>query len=120
RFEPQPGEAAPGSKPVDAVLAGAGRFSRAQIGLAVTLFLLAASLLWTSVLWRKVGSMETRLAPAKSAREFEAVWSAFLNPENPSVVVFGSPAFFASTSRDLFVRMYHPSKIGRASCRERV
>src|ERR1017187_6404016 len=46
RFEAQPGEAAPGSKPVDAVLAGAGRFSRAQIGLAVTLFLLAASLLW--------------------------------------------------------------------------
>src|ERR1035437_1721052 len=109
RFEPQPGEAAPGSKPVDAVLAGAGRLSRAQIGLTVTLFLLAASLLWTSVLWRKVGGMEARLAPANSAREFEAVWSAFLNPENACVVVFGSPPFFASTRRDLFVRMYHPS-----------
>ena len=109
RFEPRQSEAAPGSQHADPAPAGAARFSRAQIGLAVTLFSLAASLLWTSVLWRKVGSMEVRLAPAKSALELEAVWSAFLNPENPSVVVFGSPAFFASTSRDLFVRMYHPA-----------
>jgi hypothetical protein len=105
RFEPRLSEA-DASKPAPVV---AGRFSRAQIGLTVTLFLLAASLLWTSVLWRKVGGMEARLAPANSAREFAAVWSAFLNPENACVVVFGSPAFFASTSRDLFVRMYHPA-----------
>src|ERR1035437_4071126 len=60
RFEPRQSEAT-GSKPAPVV---AARFSRAQIGLTVTLFLLAASLLWTSVLWRKVGSMEARLAPA--------------------------------------------------------
>src|ERR1035437_2230782 len=93
RFEPRQSEAAPGSKDAYATPAGAARFSRAQIGLAVTLFSLAASLLWTSVLWRKVGSMDAGLVPAKSALELEAVWSAFLNLENPSVVVFGSPAF---------------------------
>jgi hypothetical protein len=109
RFEPRQSEAVPGSQQAHAARAGGGRFSQTQIGLAVTLFLLAASLLWTSVLWRKVGSMEASLSPAKSSQEFAAVWSAFLNPENPSVVVFGSPAFFASTSRDLFVRLYHPA-----------
>src|ERR1039458_4477344 len=71
RFEPQQTAATPGPHHADPVSVVAARFSRAQIGLTVTLFLLAASLLWTSVLWRKVGSMEARLAPANSARELE-------------------------------------------------
>lgn len=108
RFEPRADEVLAPIHEVEPEPLKAARFSRSQIGLAVTLFLLGASLLWTSMLWRKVGSMETRLAPAQNSRDFESVWSAFLRPETPSVVVFGSPAFFASKSHGLFVRLYDP------------
>jgi hypothetical protein len=53
-----------------------------------------------------VDTLESRVAPGKTANEFDLVWSAFLKPEIPCEVVFGSPPFFASASRNLFLRMY--------------
>jgi hypothetical protein len=84
------------------------RASAAQVGLIVALVLLAGFVVWTSLLRRKVETLESRLAPAAAASEFGAIWSGFLDPKTPSRIIFGSPPFFASASRRLFVRMYRP------------
>ena len=96
RFEPRP--AAPAAAPK--------RFSRPLVALAAALLLLVACATWALLLRRQVGMLESRLAPAGAARELEVVWWAFLDPRVRRVVVFGSPPFFASTNRELFVRMY--------------
>jgi hypothetical protein len=86
----------------------AGR-SPARIGLGVALVLLAASVTWTVLLWRKVDLLESDLAgprAAESSKELDAVWSAFFNPKVATIAVFGSPPFFASARHGLFIRMY--------------
>jgi hypothetical protein len=86
----------------------AGR-SPARIGLGVALVLLAASMTWTVLLWRKVNVLESNVAGARvaeSSKELDAVWAAFFNPAVPAIAVFGSPPFFASARHGLFIRMY--------------
>jgi len=82
-------------------------WSPVQIGLVVTTVLLAASLLCTAILWRRLDTLASRVTPAPTG-EFDAIWGPFLNPRMSDIVVFGSPPFFASTSHRLFLRMYRP------------
>jgi hypothetical protein len=75
----------------------------------VALVLLAASMTWTVLLWRKVNVLESNVAGARAAessKELDAVWAAFFNPAVPAIAVFGSPPFFASARHGLFIRMY--------------
>lgn len=98
---PKPSEAA--QSPV-ARLAG---FTPSRVVLAVALILLAASMMWTVLLSRKVDLLESRVAaPPAATKEFAALWHGFFNPAVPNMLVFGSPPFFASTKHGLFVRMY--------------
>ena len=106
-FQPHEAEMPAAAAPAPTVTVNRKLFP-AQIGMIVALALLAASTVWTALLWRKVDTLESRLVP-RSPKELDAVWSGFWNPEIPSVAVFGSPPFFASTTRDLFVRMYRPA-----------
>jgi hypothetical protein len=78
------------------------------MGLMIAVCLLAASLVWTGVLWRRFDTLASRVAPPASAADFAPVWTPFLNPSIQSVVVFGSPPFFASPKHNLFLRMYRP------------
>ncbi len=103
-FRPRPEEAAPAEASVPAP--PATRVTPARIAFILALVLIAASAVSITVLWRRVDILKARLAPAVDAKEFEPVWAGFLNPEVPSIVVFGSPPFFASTSRPVFMRMY--------------
>jgi len=106
-FEPRDG--APQLAPaLPSPIPAAGR-SPARIGLGVALVLLAASMTWTVLLWRKVNVLESNVAGARAAessKELDAVWAAFFNPAVPAIAVFGSPPFFASPKYGLFVRTY--------------
>lgn len=106
-FEPRNG-APPLAAAASSTSPAAGR-SPARIGLGVALVLLAASLTWTVLLWRKVNVLESNVAGARAAessKEFGAVWSGFFNPKVPTIAVFGSPPFFGSARHGLFIRMY--------------
>ncbi|MBZ5625887.1 MAG: hypothetical protein LAQ69_45440 [Acidobacteriia bacterium] len=97
-----------GQQPSIAPARRAAQFTPVRIVLAAALVLLAASMSWTILLWRKVDMLETRVAAPQAAanRDFAALWSGFFNLAVPNMLVFGSPPFFASPKQGLFVRMY--------------
>lgn len=102
-FRPQNNETA---VPVLADSVRINRRSPFPSALIVALLLLATSVLAAALLWRRTDAVKSKPAPAGAAKEFEPILAAFLDPEVPSAVIFGSPAFFASTSRPVFMRMY--------------
>ncbi len=75
----------------------------------VLALLLAAALVWAGLLYQRVREYEGGLGAsvqAATVREFIPLWGSFLSHNAPSVVVFGSPSFFASAKHNLFVRLY--------------
>lgn len=68
---------------------------------------LAAALGWGAWLTHSLRQMEQRAnAEAGIVREFSPLWGPFFNRSVPTVVVFGSPPFFASNAHQLFLRLY--------------
>jgi hypothetical protein len=66
-------------------------------------------LAWGVSLYRTLQGFEGSLAlstQARTIREFSPLWGPFFDHTVPAVVVFGSPAFFASDEHQLFLRMH--------------
>ena len=89
-------------------VATARKWASAHAGFRVAVGLLGASLLLSGILWYRLDRLASRVAPVSSSADFAPVWTPFLNPDIPGIVIFGSPPFFASTSHRLFLRMYRP------------
>jgi hypothetical protein len=75
--------------------------------LGVAWLLVAGMAYWASVLYQRnlslQGQVEAQKLPTRG-REFDAIWGHFSSPETPTVVVFGSPIFFASRRYGFFLR----------------
>lgn len=85
------------------------RLRRLPRSTVVLLALLAVSLIWAAALWLRLQERETRLRVSNqmaTVRAFAPVWGPFFSREVPSVVIFGSPGFFASARYPLFARLY--------------
>lgn len=73
----------------------------------VLALLLAVAAGWGSWMYRSLIRMEEQAsAEAGTVSEFSPLWGPFFNRTVPTVVVFGSPPFFASNPHQLFLRLY--------------
>jgi len=98
-----------GHQPIDEVRTPIVRFARfapSRVVLVAALIPVAASIVWTISLSRKVDLLESRVAAPPAIKEFASLWHGFFNPAVRNVLIFGSPPFFASTKHGVFVRMY--------------
>ncbi len=77
---------------------------------ALLCVLLIAAVAWAVWLMRRLQQYEAELAVASQAHtmsEASPLWGPFLSHKVPTVVVFGSPPFFASGKHGLFVRFFN-------------
>ncbi len=82
---------------------------RAHATVVVLSFLLVLAVAWAVWVSARLREYEAGLhvaAQAQTVRDFSPVWGSFLSHNVPTVVVFGSPAFFASGHYPLLLRLY--------------
>jgi hypothetical protein len=73
--------------------------------------LLAVATIWAARNSLRLREYESRLnvsTQAQFIRDCAPVWGSFLSRSVPTIIVFGSPAFFASERYGLFLRLYNP------------